>query len=198
MGWSTTLGAFAVAVAAVFAWRAAVASQGAVREVAHERLKDHWRRLAEAVGEVDRNARAYRQAMREQLVSTNGHEARARRTAAVLMAADRYQDACARLRLCLAAGPHPLRTRGYLGLLTDGHQPEAVADGNFADLVLEEIAEVQALLSFGPLGEDRTVAHRIARLRWRLVAAWRLRSLSRDGEARPEHAAPPPGEKPAN
>jgi hypothetical protein len=137
------LAALAAAVAALGALSAARAGREAALIARGERLRDHWRRLAEAVDGVRRAADAYQAAMERGLEQANGHEPSARRGDAVRTAARDYREACARLRLTLAGGPTPERWRRLLPELLDERRPEAVAGTTVAEVLLEEIGAIQ-------------------------------------------------------
>jgi hypothetical protein len=139
--------AFAAAVAALAALSAARAGRDTVVIARRERLRDHWRRLAEAIEAVRRAADGYRGAMERGLVAANGHEPTARRAEAVRAAARDYRDACARLRVTLASGPTPERWRRLVPELLDERRPEAVATTTVADVLLEEIGAIQDRLT---------------------------------------------------
>jgi hypothetical protein len=141
------LAAVAAAVAALAALSAARAGRDAVVIARRERLRDHWRRLAEAIEAVRRAAGAYRAAMQRGLEEANGHEPTARRAEAVRAAARGYRDACARLRVTLAGGPTPERWRRLVPELLDEHRPEAVAGTTVAETLLEEIGAIQDRLT---------------------------------------------------
>ncbi|MDX6644910.1 MAG: hypothetical protein QOK40_637 [Miltoncostaeaceae bacterium] len=179
------LAAAAAAVAALGALSAARAGREAVLIARRERLRDHWRRLAEAIDGVRRAADEYRAAMERGLELANGHEPTARRAEAVRTAARDYRDACARLRVTLAGGPTPPRWRRLLPELLDERRPEAVAGTTMAEVLLEEIGAIQDRLA----REDEADRLRgsgpgeaIRRRGWAL-AAWlrmaRLRALGR-------------------
>jgi hypothetical protein len=179
------LAAAAAAVAALAAVSAARAGREAVVIARRERLRDHWRRLAEAIDGVRRAADGYRAAMERGLELANGHEPTALRAEAVRTAARDYRDACARLRVTLAGGPTPPRWRRLLPELLDERRPEAVATTTVAEVLLEEIGAIQDRLTREEEAESARPggpADGIRRCGWATLA-WlrmaRLRALGR-------------------
>jgi hypothetical protein len=177
----TILATLVAIIAAMITWHGAHAGRQAVVLARRERMKDHWRRLAEAVDAVRRTAEAYEEAMACQLALVNGREASAQRSEAVQSAARAYREACARLAVTLASGPTPKRWRDQLPILLDRHRPEQVAHSNVAEGLVEEIGRIQDRLTREEEASLRASASSMGELaerwRWRAAAGWHVMRL---------------------